>query len=259
MANYTNPAFMDAFIKSADAATARTNLGLGTASNVTFSAVTGSAYIINSNALITESTTARTLSAGDDGKIIICTNASAVTITVPAGLGAGFSCGFIQAGAGAITFSASGTTLNAVGGGLATSAQHSMAAILATAANVFNVSVGGGGGDVTFAVITADAYRASSALIVTESTTARTIGASDNGKTIICTNASATVITVPSGLGAAFSCTVIQRGAGQVSFAESGVAIDSLNDYVKIAGRYGSVSLLAVAADTFNLDGALTA
>ena len=38
-------------------------------------------------------------------------SASAVTLTVPSGLGDGFNCLIVQKGAGQITFSTSGTTL----------------------------------------------------------------------------------------------------------------------------------------------------
>lgn len=144
MPNYTMPAFMDAFLKSANAPTARTNLGVGAADNVQHAAVTADAYIVTSAAIIADAGTSRVLSASDNGKTIVFSSSSAITVTVPAGLGAGFSCGFIQAGTGAITFTASGTTLNATGGLLTTSAQHSLAAILATSANVFNVAIGGG-------------------------------------------------------------------------------------------------------------------
>lgn len=146
MADVTTVSVIDTFLDSDDLATARTNLGLGAADNVTHGSVTSSAYILGSGGIITDAGTARTLSASDNGKTIVFTSGSAITVTVPAGLGAAFSCGFIQAGAGAITFSASGTTLNAVGGLLTTSSQHSLAAVLATAANVFNVAIGGGAG-----------------------------------------------------------------------------------------------------------------
>lgn len=68
-------------------------------------------YKTNSNMIITESGTSRTLAAADNGKIIRCTSGSAVTITVPTGLDVGFSVTVIQEGLGQVTFSASSTNV----------------------------------------------------------------------------------------------------------------------------------------------------
>jgi hypothetical protein len=57
------------------------------------------------------------LGATDNNKIFLITSASAVTITVPNTLIVGFSCQFIQGGAGQIVLSAgSGVTLNSANG-----------------------------------------------------------------------------------------------------------------------------------------------
>ena len=150
LSGYTMPAFMDAFLKSAAVANARTNLGLGTADAVTLGSVTAGGYAITSAALVTDGTTSRTLTAADNGKTILFTSASAVTCNVPTGLGAAFSCNVIQSGDGQVTIAAVGTTLNAMGGTLAIAAQHGGGSIIATAADVFNVSVAAaGGGGVT--------------------------------------------------------------------------------------------------------------
>ena len=55
--------------------------------------------------------TTYTLQASDNNNIVTISNASAITLTVPSGLAAGFNCLIIQKGAGKITFSASGTTI----------------------------------------------------------------------------------------------------------------------------------------------------
>jgi hypothetical protein len=56
--------------------------------------------------------TTYTLQASDSGKIVECTNGSAITVTLPNSLGVGFCCTVVQGGSGAITFSAaSGATL----------------------------------------------------------------------------------------------------------------------------------------------------
>lgn len=59
--------------------------------------------------LVTESGTTRTLSATDNGKIILCTSGSAVTISCPDGLVDGFNSSIVQMGAGKVTLAASGT------------------------------------------------------------------------------------------------------------------------------------------------------
>jgi hypothetical protein len=85
--------------------------------------------------------------------------------------------------------------------------------------------------------------------------TTYTLVASDAGKVITCDNASAVTVTVPSGLGAGFTCSVIQKGAGQVSFTASSTTINNRQSHTKIAGQHGVASLVATAADVFVLAG----
>jgi hypothetical protein len=81
--------------------------------------------------------TAYTLLAGDNGKVVVLNNGSAVTVTVPSGLGAGFNCSFVQKGAGQVSFSASGTTINNRQSHTKINAQYGVASIVAYADNVF--------------------------------------------------------------------------------------------------------------------------
>lgn len=85
-------------------------------------------------------TASRQLADTDDGKILNCTSASAVTLTIPAGLRAGFTCGVVQSGAGQITFSASGTTLNNVSSQSKTSGQYAVAILTQVSTNSFVLS-----------------------------------------------------------------------------------------------------------------------
>lgn len=55
--------------------------------------------------------------------------------------------------------------------------------------------------------------------------TAYTLLAADSGKIVTLNNASPITLTVPSGLGAGFNCTVIQKGAGVVTFAGTGTTL----------------------------------
>jgi hypothetical protein len=70
-------------------------------------------------------------------------------------------------------------------------------------------------------------YQLSASGIITEATTSRTLSATDNGKVIYCTSGSATTITCAAGLGAGFSCTIIQGGAGKVTVAAGGQTLAS--------------------------------
>lgn len=87
--------------------------------------------------------------------------------------------------------------------------------------------------------------------------TAYTLQASDAGKVVVLNNASAITVTVPSGLGAGFNCSFVQKGAGQVSFDDNSGAttINNRQSHTKINAQYGVASLLAYAADTFVLAG----
>ena len=87
--------------------------------------------------IITETTTARTLTAGDMQKIIYCTNGSAVTITCAAGLGAGFNVTIIQGGAGKVTVAAGGQTLVSYSSLFSTMGQYAVISLIAPVANTF--------------------------------------------------------------------------------------------------------------------------
>ena len=94
-------------------------------------------YVITADAIITEATTTRTLSAADNGKIIYCTSGSATTITCAAGLGAGFSCTIIQGGAGKVTVAAGGQTLVSYSSLFSTMGQYAVISLICPVANTF--------------------------------------------------------------------------------------------------------------------------
>ena len=85
--------------------------------------------------------------------------------------------------------------------------------------------------------------------------TAYTLQASDAGKVVVLNNASAITVTVPSGLGAGFNCSFVQKGAGQVTFSASSTTINNRQSHTKINAQYGVASLLAYADDIFVLAG----
>jgi len=82
------------------------------------------ASIVNSTAIT------YTVSSSDSGKLIAIEHASLITITVPANLGAGFNCTFIQKGSGQITFSEDGTTINNRQSHFKTAGQFAVASLL---------------------------------------------------------------------------------------------------------------------------------
>lgn len=88
-------------------------------------------------------------------------------------------------------------------------------------------------------------------VIVTETTTARTLSATDNGKIIYCTNGSAVTVTCAAGLGAGFNCTIIQGGAGKVTVAAGGQTLVSYSSLFSTMGQYAVISLIAPVANTF--------
>jgi hypothetical protein len=96
-----------------------------------------SGFALEAAGVITEAGTSRTLSAGDNGKVIYCTSGSAVTITCASGLGAGFSCTIIQGGAGKVTVAAGTATLNSYSGLLSTMGQYAVISLISPVADEF--------------------------------------------------------------------------------------------------------------------------
>ncbi len=88
-------------------------------------------------------------------------------------------------------------------------------------------------------------------VIVTESTTSRTLSATDNGKVIYCTNGSAVTINCAAGLGAGFNVTIIQGGAGKVTVAANGQTLVSYSSLFSTMGQYAVISLICPVANTF--------
>lgn len=81
--------------------------------------------------------TTYTLVSGDNGKVVVLNNASAVTVTVPSGLGVGFNCSFVQKGAGQVSFSASGTTIYNRQSHTKINGQYGVASLVAYATDTF--------------------------------------------------------------------------------------------------------------------------
>ena len=110
-------------------------------------------------------------------------------------------------------------------------------------------------GDLTDGNFDGTAISGFDASINDQTGTTYTLVAGDNGKVVVLDNASAVTVTVPSGLGAGFNCSFVQKGAGQVSFSASGTTVNNRQSHTKINAQYGVASIVAYAADTFVLAG----
>ena len=89
--------------------------------------------------------------------------------------------------------------------------------------------------------------------------TTYTLVASDNGKTVTLNNGSAIALTVPTALGAGFSCLLVQLGAGVVTVsAGASATVNSRGSLVALNGQYAVASLIPTAtANTYILAGDL--
>ena len=99
--------------------------------------------------------------------------------------------------------------------------------------------------------VAATGYQLESGGIITESGTTRTLSATDNGKVIYCTSGSAVTINCAADLGAGFSVTIIQGGAGKVTVAANGQTLVSYSSLFSTMGQYAVISLIAPVANTF--------
>jgi len=89
------------------------------------------------DASINDKTDNYTLQASDNGKVVVMDKATAVTVTVPNGLGVGFNCSFVQKGTGQVSFATSSTTINNRQSHTKINGQYGVASIVAYAANTF--------------------------------------------------------------------------------------------------------------------------
>lgn len=100
--------------------------------------------------------------------------------------------------------------------------------------------------------IVADQYQLTAQAINTQSGTTYTLKSSDNGKIVAFTSGSAVAVTVPSGLGLGFNCSIIQYGAGQVTVsAGAGVTLRLRSSANKTGGQYAAASLISIVANEY--------
>ena len=93
------------------------------------------------------------------------------------------------------------------------------------------------------------------ASVNTQTGTSYSLQSSDLGKIVKFESGSAVTVTLPAGLGQGFTCTVVQYGAGQITFSASGSTLYNRQSHTKTAGQYAVVKLTSCVADTFILSG----
>jgi hypothetical protein len=81
------------------------------------------------------------------------------------------------------------------------------------------------------------------------------ITSADNGKVIQSTSASAVTVTIPTGLPTGFNCTVVQMGAGQITFSGTYLNRTGFN---KSASQYAVVSVLHLGSNNILVTGEMS-
>ena len=93
---------------------------------------------------------------------------------------------------------------------------------------------------------------------VSDTTTARTLSDSDNGKVIVFSNSSNIDVTIPDTLTTGFSCTIAQAGVGQVTVSGSGTTtVDGYDGNLSTAGQYASLNIIPTGSNTYLVEGEL--
>jgi hypothetical protein len=77
----------------------------------------------------------------------------------------------------------------------------------------------------------------------------------DNGKIIQSTAASAITVTIPAGLPTGFNCTIVQMGAGQITF--SGTYLNR-SGFTKTASQYAVVSIMHLGSNSIIVAGEMS-
>lgn len=112
-------------------------IGSSTSSTITGNGTTST--IANFSSVINDQTAGFTLGNSDNGKIIAINSSTAQTITVPS-LSVGFNCMIVQKGAGQVSLSASGVTINNRFGFTKTAGQYAVITLVCIASGVYIAS-----------------------------------------------------------------------------------------------------------------------
>jgi hypothetical protein len=103
-----------------------------------FPGVLADTYQLNNAGVTTKSVSSYTLTEADNGKIVVFTSASAVTLTIPANLTPLFTCSLVQYGTGQVTVTAgTGVTLRLRGSTNKTGGQYAIASLVSVVTNEY--------------------------------------------------------------------------------------------------------------------------
>ena len=96
-----------------------------------FPGVLSDTYQLNTPGVTTKAVSVYTLDNDDNGKIVVFTNATAITLTIPAELTERFTCSLIQYGLGQVTVTpGAGTTLRLRGNTNKTGGQYAVVSLI---------------------------------------------------------------------------------------------------------------------------------
>ncbi len=110
------------------------------------------------------------------------------------------------------------------------------------------------GGNLGFGTLTGQFVR--QAPLEDASTSITLSDATHHGRRLVCTAATAVTVTVPVGLSSYFECSVMQGGAGQITFATSGGALlHNVHGHTKTAAQYAQVGIEYYQSGKFLLQG----
>lgn len=258
----------------ASASTARTNLGLGTAAvkntgtsgnNVALldGANTWSAQQTFAAGTITVSAPTTITQTWNDGAVTFTASKINVTDTASAAgsllqdLQVGgttkyavkkdgaVTVGIWQGTAVAVGYGGTGLSSGTSGGVLYFSASNTLASSGALAANA--VVLGGGAGQPPITrnliVDSNSCFYGYGPALNTQGGTTYTLQASDTGKTIVFTSATAVTVTLPNSLNYV-CCRILQYGAGQVTLSPaSGATLRNASTHTKTRAQYSEVDL----------------
>lgn len=94
-----------------------------------------------------------------------------------------------------------------------------------------------------------------SANVVSVSTTPRAITSADNGKILQTTIGTAITISIPTGLPDGFNCTIVQMGAGQITFIGTYL---NRGGFTKSASQYSVISILHLGSNNIIVSGEMS-
>ena len=118
-----------------------TNVSNDGASNTKYPSVKAVKDYVDFESLNDQTGTTYSLQPSDSGKVLTLNNASAITLTVPAGIPAGFNCTIVQKGVGAVSFvSGTGVTIANRLSRTMTAGQNAVATIVSISSNYFITS-----------------------------------------------------------------------------------------------------------------------